>query len=116
MSYLLPRLVGEARAKELMLTNRKLSANEALAWGLINAVVPDGELAAAAETLALRLAAGPTRAYGTVKQLLQASACSSLEAQLDREARGIADNAMGVDGQEGVKAFLGKRKAKFQGR
>ena len=114
-SYLLPRLVGETRAKELMLTNRRLSAEEALAWGLINEVVADDELVASAEAMALRLAAGPTQAYGTVKQLLNASSQSSLEAQLEREARGIAENGMRADGQEGVQAFLGRRKPSFSG-
>lgn len=114
-SYLLPRLVGDARARELMLTNRKLSAREALDWGMINAVVPDDELAQAAEAMARRLAEGPTRAYATVKQLLDTSPHVGLETQLEFEARGIADNAAGADGQEGIAAFLARRKPVYRG-
>ena len=82
-SYFLPRLVGDARARELMLTNRRLSAEEALEWGLVNAVVPDEELAEAAESLARRLAQGPTAAYASVKNLLASSSHVSLETQLE---------------------------------
>ena len=115
-SYLLPRLVGDARARELMLTNRKLSADEALAWGMINAVVPDDQLQQAAEQMALRLAAGPTQAFATVKELLASSPLVSLETQLAFEADGIAANASRADGQEGIAAFLGKRRPAFCGR
>lgn len=114
-SYLLPRLVGDARARELMLTNRKLSAEEALAWGMINAVVPDSELAEAAQSMAQRLAAGPTRAFATVKSLLGSSPHVSLETQLQFEADGIAANAASADGLEGIGAFLAKRRPVFQG-
>lgn len=115
-SYRLPRLIGEARARELMLTNRKLSATEALDWGMINAVVPDEELQAAARKMAQRLAAGPTGAYGAVKQLLNASAHNTLESQLDLEARTIAGSGAGADGREGIEAFLARRKPQFTGR
>jgi len=115
-TYFLPRLIGLRRTQELMLTNRRLSAAEALEWGLVTRVVPDGELADEARALAQRLAEGPTRALGRVKELLHESFQGSLETQLERESRGIADMAAGVDGPEGIRAFTEKRKPEFQGR
>ncbi len=113
-TFTLPRLIGEKRAKELMLTNRRLSANEALDWGLVNQVFPDDQLAEEAEALARSLAKGPTRAFGAVKSLLLTR--DSLEAQLDREARSIAERGHGEDGSEGIRAFLEKRKPAFSGK
>lgn len=115
-SYYLPRLVGERRAKELMLTNRKLSAVEAVEWGMINEVVAVEELQERAEKLARKLANGPTQAFATVKRLLDTSLHESLETQMQYEAQGISRNAAGVDGQEGISAFLAKRKPEFVGR
>ena len=114
-TWFLPRLVGRQRALELMLTNRMLSAQEALDWGIVTRVVPDAEVEAAARKLAAELAAGPTRAYGLVKRLVLSSASESLETQMELEAAGIADSAASADGREGVAAFLGKRAAKFRG-
>jgi 2-(1,2-epoxy-1,2-dihydrophenyl)acetyl-CoA isomerase len=115
-SFFLPRLVGLRRAQELMLTNRRLSAAEALAWGLVNEVVPDAELAERASRLAQQLAHGPTRAFGIVKRLLATSFQESLETQMELEARGIAAMAGSADGREGIDAFVAKRAAKFTGR
>lgn len=115
-SYFLPRLVGLRRAQELMLTNRRLSATEALEWGLVNQVVPDAELTNAARTLAKQLADGPTRSFGVVKKLLATSFQESLESQMELEARGIAAMSGSPDGREGIEAFLAKRPAKFSGR
>jgi 2-(1,2-epoxy-1,2-dihydrophenyl)acetyl-CoA isomerase len=114
-TWFLPRLVGLVRAKELMLTNRRLSAAEALAWGLVTRVVPDAELADAARALARALADGPTAAFGTVKTLLLASARQELEPQMVAEARGIVAVAEAPDGQEGIAAFLAKRRPTFRG-
>ena len=115
-TWFLPRLVGMRRAQELMLTNRRLSAAEALDWGLVNQVVPDAELAATAGALARQLAAGATRAFGTVKSLLASTFSESLETQMELEARGIAAMAGGGDGREGIEAFVAKRAPKFSGR
>lgn len=115
-SYFLPRLIGLRRAQELMLTNRRLSAAEAEAWGLVTRVVPDSELMEAAETLATRLARGPTLAYGAVKRLLADGANAPLETQLEREARTISEIAQTQDAREGVRAFAEKRAPKFSGR
>ena len=114
-SWFLPRLVGHARASELMLTNRVLSAEEACDWGLINRVVADGELMDEARKLAAQLAKGPTQAFGTVKRLLADSLSNGLETQMEHEARGIADASVSHDGREGVGAFLDKRKPRFLG-
>ena len=114
-TWFLPRLVGRQRALELMLTNRMLSAQEALEWGIVTRVVPDAEVEAAARKLAGELAAGPTRAYGLVKRLVLSSASESLETQMELEAAGIADSAASADGREGIAAFLGKRAPTFRG-
>jgi len=111
-SFLLPRIVGRRRAMELFLTNRTLSADEALAWGLVNQVVDDAEVLLQAQALAAQLASGPTESYGMVKRLMD-TADPGLEGQLAREGRAIAAQALHPHGVEGVHAFLEKRKATF---
>jgi len=115
-SYFLPRVVGMRRAMELMLTNRTLSAEEALDWGIVTRVVEDDDLADEATKLARKLASGPTRAYGGVKRLLASSFQQSVEAQMEDETRTIAELAQSEDGREGLDAFLNKRKPDFKGR
>jgi 2-(1,2-epoxy-1,2-dihydrophenyl)acetyl-CoA isomerase len=114
-TFYLPRLAGPRRAMELYLTNRILSAQEALEWGLVNRVVPAATLAAEAGALARQLAAGPTRAYGGVKKLLLMAATESLESQMERETRFIAETSASADGREGVRAFVEKRRPRFGG-
>jgi 2-(1,2-epoxy-1,2-dihydrophenyl)acetyl-CoA isomerase len=114
-TYFLPRIVGLRRARELMLTNRRLSAAEAHAWGIVERVVPDDELMAEAEKLARALASGPTLAFGEVKRLLLAGQTARLEDQLDAEARAIASMTATSDGREGVTAFREKRRPNFKG-
>ena len=111
-SFLLPRIVGRRRALELFLTNRTLSADEALAWGLVNQVVDDAEVLPQALALAAKFAAGPTESYAAVKRLMDA-ADPGLESQMALEGRTIAAQALHPHGQEGVAAFLGKRKPNF---
>lgn len=115
-TFHLPRLVGQRRAKELMITNRVLSAQEALDWGLLNEVVAANELADRARALAEQLAAGPTCAYGEVKRMLQASSKNGLETQMQIESNAISAMAASEDGREGVSAFLEKRRPHFKGR
>lgn len=110
-SYFLPRAVGTKRAMELVLTNRPLSAAEALDWGLVNKVVPDAEVVVEAGKLASRLAAGPLVAFGHAKRLMRSEA--SLEAQLEDESRTISSQARSPEAAEGISAFLGKRKPAF---
>ena len=114
-SFFLPRLVGLRRAQELIFTNRVLSAEEALEWGLITRVVDDDALAGEAGALARWMASGPTRAYGAVKRLLARSFEQSLEVQLEEESRSIGAMAATADGREGLDAFLNKRKPVFRG-
>jgi 2-(1,2-epoxy-1,2-dihydrophenyl)acetyl-CoA isomerase len=108
--------VGPRRAAELMMTNRVLSAQEAMELGLVTRVVPPERVEAEALALATQLAAGPTEAYGHVKRLLLASAGESLETQMELEARAIADAARTADAREGMAAFFEKREPRFHGR
>lgn len=114
-TYFLPRRIGERRARELFLTNRKLSAQEALDWGLVNYVVPGEKLMDEARALAAQLASGPTRAFGAAKQLLNDSFHNGLETQMELEARAIAQMVKTQDVKEGMSAFLEKRKPQYRG-
>ena len=116
-TYFLPRLIGYSRAMELYLTNRTLSAREAMEWGLVNRVVPDAEFSAAVVALARELAQGPTYAYGRAKQLFLHSTQESLETQMELEAQAIAATGKSEDFRAGVTAFAKKLGApKFSGR
>jgi 2-(1,2-epoxy-1,2-dihydrophenyl)acetyl-CoA isomerase len=115
-TFILPRLIGLRRTQELTLTNRRLSAAEALDWGMITAVVPDDELLAKAEDTARMLAQGPTRAYGRAKRLFIDSFSTPFETQMHKEGEGIAASAAEPDAQEGLAAFIEKRKPVFTGR
>lgn len=112
-SWLLPRRVGEQRALEMVLTNRRLSASEALDWGLVTEVVPDDEVTARALELAGRLAAGSAPAAAEARRLLRSAFTSSLERHLEDEATTIAECAAGADAREGITAFLEKRRPRF---
>lgn len=114
-TYFLPRIVGRRRALELMLGNRVLSAHEALDWGIVNQVVPEGQALRAADEIAARLAQGPTGAFGVTKRLVLDSSDHSLEAQMELEGSEIARASVRPDGQEGIAAFLAKRKPAFRG-
>ena len=114
-TWFMPRRIGDRRTRELMLTNRVLSAEEALDWGVVNQVVEDDRVLAQATALAAKLAAGPTRAYGRVKELLNASFDNGLETQMELESRAIADMIGTADGREGLDAFLNKRQPQFTG-
>ncbi len=113
---LLPRLIGLRRTQELILTNRRLTAAEAEAWGLITRVVADKDLEEAAGEAVRRLAAGPTLAYGAAKRLLAGSYASPPEAQMEEERRAIAAMAASEDGRAGIRAFLDKQPPAFAGR
>jgi len=115
-TYYLPRLVGLRRATELTLTNRRLSAQEAMEWGIVTRVVPDEDLSEEATALASQLAAGATKALGAAKRLLQSGWTETLETQMEHETQTIADMARTSDAPEGIAAFLEKRQAEFTGR
>ena len=108
-SYFLPRLVGVRRSLELYLTNRPLSAREALEWGMITRVVPDAELASSVATLARELAQGPSKAFGAAKRLFHQSTTESLETQMELEAQAIAASGRTEDFRAGVTAFADKK-------
>ncbi|CAN5685553.1 enoyl-CoA hydratase-related protein [soil metagenome] len=112
-SYYLPRLIGVRRTQELMLTNRTLSAAEALEWGLINEVVAADALSRRVTELTGQIASGAKNSGAAVKKLVLASFGNDLETQMALEATLIAENADGVDGKEGIDAFLNKRAPKF---
>jgi 2-(1,2-epoxy-1,2-dihydrophenyl)acetyl-CoA isomerase len=115
-TYFLPRLVGTARAMEMILLADIIDAQEALRIGLVNRVVPADQLAQETLKLATRLAQGPTVAYGLAKTGLYQGLGMSLEDVLNMEARNQAIAARTPDRAEGVAAFLEKRPPRFTGR
>ena len=115
MSWMLPRLVGLRRAQEIILTNRRIGADEAERMGMVTRVVGDEMLSEEGEEAARRLAAGPVRALGTARALLRQSYSSGYETQLDREARAISQAGASAECREGLAAYLVKRPANFKG-
>lgn len=114
-TYWLPRQVGMARAMGAALFAEKISAVQAVDWGMIWEAVPDEAFAAHVAARAGALAAGPTAAYRLLKQALRASPGNGLEAQLALEARLQGEAGATADFREGVAAFLEKRPARFTG-
>jgi 2-(1,2-epoxy-1,2-dihydrophenyl)acetyl-CoA isomerase len=115
-SYFLTRDVGYRRALELYLLNERIDAAEAQKLGIVNRVVADGELDAAASELAERIAAGPWRAHARAKTLLRRAHEGLLARQLDDEIHAFADNTLESDFGEGLRAFIEKRAPRFGGR
>jgi 2-(1,2-epoxy-1,2-dihydrophenyl)acetyl-CoA isomerase len=115
-TWLLPRLVGKARAMGLALLGDKLEAQKALEWGLIWKVVDDETLPSTAKDLCRQFADGPTKGYGLIKKAMNASSTNSLDAQLDLERDLQRDAGFSADYREGVTAFKEKRAPKFTGR
>jgi 2-(1,2-epoxy-1,2-dihydrophenyl)acetyl-CoA isomerase len=116
MTAILPAMVGLKRATELMLLGERFDAPRALALGIVNQIVAPDRLAAEAEVLAERLAAGPADAYARTKALIQATLGDAFDAQLRREAESFAICAATDEFVEGVRAFLEKRRPTFGGR
>ncbi len=115
-SWILPRLVGHARALGLAMLGDRLSARDAEQWGLIWKCVADDELAAESDQLARHLATRPTRGLGLIKRAMAASSTHSLDQQLDleRDLQRLAGRS--EDYREGVAAFMQKRDPEFSGR
>ncbi len=115
-TYLLPRLVGPAKAKELVFTAEIIDAEEALRLGLVNRVVPAGDLRQATLALAGRIAEGPPKVLALAKHLLNRSANLDLPGALELEAFAQSHALTSEDHQEGLRAFFEKRPPKFHGR
>ena len=115
-TWMLPRRVGEARARELLLLGRALSGTEAAEWGAIHRAVPAAALDAAVDEVVDQLAAGPTTALGLTKWLLNAGASADLEAHLANEAYALELSSRTDDFREGLSAFREKRAPRFEGR
>ena len=109
-TWVLPRLVGQARALGLALTGEPLEAERAADWGLIWKAVDDEQLDAEVDALAARFAAGPTRGLAADQEMLRESWGQSLDAELDRQRDAMRELGFSDDYREGVAAFMEKRK------
>ncbi len=112
-SWLLPRAIGHARARDLLFTNRAVGAQEALAMGLVSRVVPDADVAEVATAVARELAAAATGALAATRALLADGQSRTYLDHLDAEAASISARAGTAEGREGVEAFVAKRPARF---
>jgi 2-(1,2-epoxy-1,2-dihydrophenyl)acetyl-CoA isomerase len=114
-SLFIPARVGATRAAEMAMLGERISAPQALDWGLINRVAPDDGFEAEVDALAERLATGPTRSYAGAKRQLNAWMYARMDEQLELEAATQQEMAASGDFMEGVQAFLGKRPPAFKG-
>ena len=112
-SFALPRLVGLARAMEIMAFDEPISSSHALEWGLVTKVVPDEQVGMEAQAMLDRLARGALYSFAWSKRLLLDSFNNTLESQLELERQGISTCAAHPHGEEGIKAFVEKRKPSF---
>jgi len=115
-TWLLPRLVGQAKARGLALLAEPLSADQAEQWGLIWKALPDAMLMAEAEKICAEFAQGPTVAYGLIKRALDAAEDNDLATQLDLEAQSQREAGSTEDYKGAVRAFLAKQKPAFTGK
>ncbi|OWT58199.1 enoyl-CoA hydratase family protein [Candidimonas nitroreducens] len=112
---LLPRMIGQGRASELLYTGRAMSADEGLAWGFFNSLHDGGAVLGAAQELARRLADGPTFAHGVTKKLLLQEWSMSVEEAIEAEAEAQAICMQTKDFRRAYEAFVAKQKPAFQG-
>jgi 2-(1,2-epoxy-1,2-dihydrophenyl)acetyl-CoA isomerase len=115
-TWLLPRRVGETRAREMLLLAREISGTEAAEWGAVHRAVPDGELDRVVDELVARLASGPTVALGLTKWLVNEGAATTLDPQLANEAFALELSSRTADFREGLAAMREKRSPRFEGR
>ena len=112
-SFALPRLVGLARAMEIMAFDQPIPSVQALGWGLVTRVVPNKDVLSAGLTMLTQLSKTSLHSFAWSKKLMIDSFHNTLETQLELERQGISDCAAHPDGREGVKAFVQKRKPSF---
>jgi 2-(1,2-epoxy-1,2-dihydrophenyl)acetyl-CoA isomerase len=115
-TWLLPRLVGLARAKEMLLLGEKVSGSEAAQWGLIHRCVDDADVDEVSEQLVARLAAGPTVAIGLAKQAIHYGQQAALTDSMTQESFNLELSSRTADFKEGLAAFKDRRTPQFQGR
>ncbi len=115
LSWLLPRAVGSRKAMELLMLADRLPAPEALRLGMLNGVVPEGELDATVDKVAKRLARAPAQSIAAIKKLVLQAPDVSLERQMSDERRAFSSLSLTKDFAEGVNAFMEKRRANFSG-
>jgi len=116
MTYFLPRILGNKKAFELALVRKQLSASEAKEWGIVNQVVPDGELKKTTMEIAQKFMTASSLGIGATKKLLQLSLSQTLESQMENESEFIARAGKSQDFREGVTAFMERRKPGFSGK
>ncbi|MYZ42707.1 enoyl-CoA hydratase family protein [Schauerella aestuarii] len=112
---LLPRMIGQGRASELLYTGRAMTADEGLAWGFFNQVLPQADVLGAAQTLAASIAAGPTFAHGVTKKLLHQEWAMGVDEAIEAEAEAQAICMQTRDFHRAYEAFVAKRKPVFEG-
>ena len=115
-TWILPRLVGQARAMGLALTGQPITAEQAESWGLIWRAVDDANLMSDANALVEQFARGPTKGYAAIKRAIRSGWDVSLDQQLDHERDNQRELGRSADYREGVAAFSEKRKPNFTGR
>jgi enoyl-CoA hydratase/carnithine racemase len=115
-SYLLPQLIGPGRAAEMMMTGDKVTAEQAIEWGMLNHIVESEELMETASGLARRIARGPSLAIEVTKRLVNDVTRDGFDSQLQREAWGQSIVSGSEDVREGVQAFREKREPNWKGR
>jgi 2-(1,2-epoxy-1,2-dihydrophenyl)acetyl-CoA isomerase len=115
-TWLLPRLVGVARAKELLLLGRPISGADAAAWGMVHRAVPEPELDEAVEALVAELASGPTVALGVTKRCINRALDGGLAEAMEAEAMALELSSRSSDFREGLEAFRDRREPRFEGR
>jgi 2-(1,2-epoxy-1,2-dihydrophenyl)acetyl-CoA isomerase len=115
-TFILPRLIGKARAAKMMMLGERVSAEKALEWGMITEVVDDDKLTETVMALAERMAKGPTKAYSFIRKALAATWANNYDQQLELEYNLQIRASKTYDYTEGTTAFREKRPAKFEGR
>ncbi|NUU22782.1 MAG: enoyl-CoA hydratase/isomerase family protein [Streptomycetaceae bacterium] len=116
VTWLLPRRIGEVRARKMLLLGERVPGSTAEEWGMVDRIVPEADLDKTAGEVAASLAAGPTVALGLTKWLMHNGSSATLEQQLRDEGFAMELSSRSRDFREGMAAFLGKRDARFEGR